>query len=400
MAARSWWAASPEWMGGTEWTGWTGWNRGAVAIDVMRMNVAPTGAARPPRTGRRIGIRRPERFTLSAGARPSSAMNRLALALALALPLQLALLAAGCSHGGGGGGGAPADPVALSQRFPIDGVVDFTGLTTTTVTLTLTGTGPAKDTTFTWAMVNDDVDLYVALEWADDTFNSGYDATGPTDFDGEDNRILIAATAIGSMYADQHKSATGADQCGDGFGRLAYDAGTQKYHAEMLFPWSTDAQGEDASITTATRFNLLVHDHTEPSLATGDLALLFPGDADTTAWGTVPYATSPKLKRPAIPSGLTGRIVFTSTHEDPEPEIYTFDPATRVVTRVTNNLTFEDNVSLSHDRQWIAFHAASMAPRSPSSRTTRSSTAIPAGRLTTRGSATRRSATRAWRRSS
>jgi WD40 repeat protein len=296
---------------------------------------------------------------LRAGARRRDAGVALA-------PLALLLVAA-C--GGGGGGGTK--PVPLSARYPIDGVVDFAGLDVHSVLLDfVSGT---KSSTLDYAFANDDRDLYVALQWSDDTFNNGYDFSGPTDFDGvdllvdddgdgtyedgEDNRFVITATPVGSQYLDQHKSASGADFCGDGFGRLTYDAVNQRYQAEMRFPRTADAQGEDATITAATRFNLILFDHAQPGIS-ADVAYLFPSDTDSTGWGTVPLVASPPIPRAPLPSGLTGLIVFTAVDDDPEAEIYTLDPASGAATRVTNNTTYEDNVSLSHDRQWIAFHGA------------------------------------------
>src|SRR6185369_13277743 len=104
----------------------------------------------------------------------------------------LAAAAAGCGGGGGGGGGGSA--ATLASRYPIDGVVDFTGLATTTATLPFqSGT---HSTTLTYAIVNDDRDLYVALEWTDPTFDHGYDFTGPQDIDGVD--LLIDDDADGT----------------------------------------------------------------------------------------------------------------------------------------------------------------------------------------------------------
>jgi len=262
--------------------------------------------------------------------------------------------------------------VPLATRFPIDGVVDFTGLATTTADLDFIS-GLAS-TTVRYAFANDDRDLYVAIEWTDDTNDTDYDFNGPIDIDGvdllvdndgngtyddgEDNRFVITATPIGSQYLDQHKSATGADVCGDGLGKLRYDAASQKYQVEMLFPRSADAQGEDADFTAATRYNLVFFDHLQPAVPSGDVAYLFPSDSVTDGWENVPLATVGNIDRPQLPNGLTGLIAFVSSHEDATGEIYTFDPATGVVTRVTNNSVFEDNISLSHDRQWIAFHGA------------------------------------------
>jgi Tol biopolymer transport system component len=291
--------------------------------------------------------------------------------------LAAVFLASACGGGGGGGPGGRGggDPVALSELYPIDGVVDFTGLETTTVTLSFyDGATFVKDATLTYAMANDDRDYYVALEWTDDTFDNAYDWSGPIEYDGvlllldddangtyddgEDARALITATPVGSLYLDQHKGGTGFDHCGDGYGKLAWYAASGKYQAELLFPRFTDAQGEDASISATTRFNLVLFDHAQPAAGRFAVAFLFPSDGDTSIWDELPYQPALMLPVTKIPSDLTGLIAFSSAHEDPESDLYTFDPATRRVTRVTNTPEYEDNVSLSHDRQWIAFHAA------------------------------------------
>ena len=76
-----------------------------------------------------------------------------------------------------------------------------------------------KNTHLKWAAANDDRDLYVAIEWTDDTADNEYDFSGPLDVDavlmlidndgdgthadGEDKRMLFAA-AGGAQYIDQH----------------------------------------------------------------------------------------------------------------------------------------------------------------------------------------------------
>ena len=277
---------------------------------------------------------------------------------------------------GGSDDGAPG-PVTLEELHPIDGQVDFGGLAPSSASLAFFDTTATfvKNTTLTYAITNDDRDLYVALEWTDDTLNNTYTFAGPVDFDGvvllldndgdgtyetgEDKRFVIAG-ASSSQYLDQHANggANEDDVCGDGFARMKYDAIGQKWRAEFLFPKTADAQGQDATITAATRFNIILYDNVVIASGTGNTAGLFAGTTSSAAWGTVPLASVAAIARPAIPTGLTGLIIFESEHEDPKGEIYTLDPATGTVTRITTNSFYEDCLSLSHDRQWIAFHGA------------------------------------------
>jgi hypothetical protein len=65
----------------------------------------------------------------------------------------------------------------LAVRFPIDGVVDLAAVGTihqkTIDILDNFGTGTVvKTATISWSARNDDRDLYLALEWNDDTQNS------------------------------------------------------------------------------------------------------------------------------------------------------------------------------------------------------------------------------------
>jgi hypothetical protein len=220
--------------------------------------------------------------------------------------------------------------------------------------------------------MNDDRELYIALEWTDDTFNNGYTFSGPTDFDGvqllidndgngvyedgEDKRALITAT-VGAYYIDQYVSeGDKTDFIGDGCAWLSYDANARRYQAEFRFPLATDARGEDADVTDATRINILLYEHYEPEQGTGSIALLNSNLSDTSGWPRLPVHSVDPLPREDIPDNLTGLIVFVSDHDDERGEIYTFDPANGAVLRVTSNELCEDNVSLSHDRTKIAFH--------------------------------------------
>ncbi|MDP6485160.1 MAG: hypothetical protein QGH70_15155, partial [Nitrospinota bacterium] len=70
--------------------------------------------------------------------------------MTLALPA-MALLLLSC--GGSGGSTMDPDPLPIAERFPIDGVVDFTGLSPRQAALTFQPSGVA--TTLTWAFAND-----------------------------------------------------------------------------------------------------------------------------------------------------------------------------------------------------------------------------------------------------
>jgi len=98
-----------------------------------------------------------------------------------------------------------------------------------------------------------------------------------------------------------------------------------------------DALGEDGDVSAASRVNFILLDHFEPGPGTGAIASLDPELDDSSAWPALPVSPVAPMERPGIPDGLTGLVVFTSTHEDANGEIYTFEPATGIVTRVTSN---------------------------------------------------------------
>jgi WD40 repeat protein len=289
-----------------------------------------------------------------------------------ATPTSAALLMLAACGGGGGG----ASTALLSEKHAIDGVVDLDlmkDVQQATLTFNDVGGLPVKSTTLRWAVANDDRDLYFAFEWTDDTHDSEFDFSGPVDFDGvkllfdndgdgvhevgEDRRMVFAAS-IGSIYQDQHfTSGDEADLIGDGLGKLSYDSVSLRYQAEMIFPLVADAEGEDANVTAATRVNIVLYDHAVVASSTGNLAKLVADDLVTTSWPAIPLKSVAEVAGPKIPEGLSGLVAFVSVHEDPVGEIYTFAPATGAVTRVTFDSLYEDNVSLSHDRTRIAFHA-------------------------------------------
>lgn len=284
----------------------------------------------------------------------------------------------------GGTSGSAALPLPVSAQFPIDGLVDLSALTgVQTAFLEFsdalgTGAPTGKLVTLRWGVANDDRDLYVALEWNDASHDHSFDATlGPTDFDGvkllfdvngdglwqagEDSKTVVAAS-VGSQFVDEHAAAGNAtDAVGDGAGRITWDSPSGLYTAEFLIPMSQDAQGQDGDLSPQTRLNIVLFDHVQLAAGTGNATALDPAatlGADTSGWDSAGIVPAGPHAHPQLPSDLTGLIAFLSDHENPQGDVYTFDPATRVTTRVTNSPLFKDGVSLSHDRTRIAFFGA------------------------------------------
>lgn len=301
----------------------------------------------------------------------------------------LLLVLGGCGGGdnnggnGSGSGSIPTPKQALAVRFPIDGKVDFSVFDQTqkrTVALydQLGSGSKVKSTTVRWGILNDDRDIYIAIQWTDPTYNHAYDSTaGPTDFDGvqvqfdsdddgafdhsDDARSLIAAS-VSSLYLDQHDTASGAqsDTVGDGFGRLRYDSSSGQYTAEFRFPLKADIKQQDGNLVTGTRYNIVLFDHVQLANGSGNIGSAYGGGADTSAWPSLTLSSGGTYARPQMPDNLTGLIVFVGDQDVPgNGEIYTYDPVTKVVKRVTNMPgLFKDNVSLSHDRTRVAFEGA------------------------------------------
>jgi hypothetical protein len=320
---------------------------------------------------------RPAEFPETVVRTPIPHRREFGLVLLL-IPLALA------ACGGGGGPEAPgASPFpleVLASRFPVDGKVEWSALSgireTTVDFLPSTGGSAAKRTTLRWAFANDDRDLYVALQWTDDTWNHAYDRfAGPLDFDGvkllfdddgdgvwelgEDARMVFAGS-VSSQYIDQHVSADDeTDAIGDGFGKLRWDARTRSYEAEFLFPLVPDAAGQDARLSEHTRYAILLFDHVQMPALVGNVARPLGNEGNARDWPRLPLAPAEPTNRPGPPADLGGLIAFTSTHENPDGDVYVFDPRTRVTTRVTNTPgLMKENVSLSWDRTRVAFHGA------------------------------------------
>jgi hypothetical protein len=313
-------------------------------------------------------------------------MNKRVCAVALLLAV-LSLFFGSCSGGGGSTGGGPL-PKPLAEQFAIDGIVDlstFPNVQQQVIDMKSTfGTGTSVGTTtLRYAIVNDERHLYVAMVWSDATPTSFDPAVGLTSFDGvivmfdndgngtfdinEDARRLVM-TNYGSSYSDIHSVPSGtwsdADAIGDGLGRMTWSAGA--YHAEFLIPLAPDANGEDGVLNAKTHFNINILDniHILAMPADGNVGTLagapnMSAGMDSSSWPRLPYVFPAPHDQPQIPSNLTGLIAFISDHENPKGELYTFNPNTQVVTRVTNSTGYYlDGASLSHDRTRLAVFAA------------------------------------------
>lgn len=274
-------------------------------------------------------------------------------------------------------------PVPLSTRYPIDGVVNFRGLAAQHRTITFRNIQPPYDThhaaALTWAIQNDDRDVYIALEWDDDDNNNSYTlADGPVDNDflyilidndrngshenGEDRKLLMTAHQ-GVHYIDGYRNNddTPADIIGDGKGFIKYYPARKKYQAEFMFPLAADANGQDAALAAIMRYNVLLLDHYEPA-GTGYMANL-SDDWDVTAgWDEYEVKSAAPISRPALPDDLGGLIVFINKPDGTNGSIYTFNPADGTVSpriQSANPADLDslviDGVSLSHDRTRIAF---------------------------------------------
>ncbi len=190
-------------------------------------------------------------------------------------------------------------------------------------------------------------------------------ANGVLDENEDAHRLIM--TNYGSLYGDLHVRGTEAvdDVVADGRGKMTYASG--KYSAEFLIPITVDSRGAGWRPDAASRFNVLIYDHVQiqrPRRTAGNIGYLNNGSSlaagtDASSWELLPYTTPGTYDQPNIPSGLTGLIVFISDHENPQGELYTFDPAASIVTRVTHTTgLYIDGASLSHDRTRIAFFAA------------------------------------------
>jgi hypothetical protein len=315
-------------------------------------------------------------------------VNKRGYAAALLLAM-LSLFFGSCSGGGGGGQSGGALPKPLAELYAIDGIVDlsaFPNVQQQVIDMKGTfGTGTSVGTTtLRYAIVNDERHLYIAMVWTDATPTAFDPAVGLTAFDGvvvmfdnngngifeanEDARRLVKHI-YGSGYSDLHNVPTGNDDndtVGDGIGKMTYSALTGMYQAEFLIPLAPDANGEDGVLNANTRFNINILDNIQVLAipADGNVGSLsgppnMSVGMNSSGWLLLPYVTPTPHDQPQFPGNLTGLIAFISDHENPKGEVYTFDPATKVVTRVTHTTgLYLDGVSLSHDRTRLAVFAA------------------------------------------
>jgi len=300
--------------------------------------------------------------------------------------ISLVFFLSSCSGGGSSSDPAPVLPTPLAERFNIDGVVDFTPFTPVSQVISLRSSlgmgAEAATTTLKWVVTNDDRNLYIGLEWDDATLNTFDPAGLPMDFDGlyilvdtngnnirdaNEGAYRLIMSDYGSLYADlRADAADDNDGVSDGLGRMTYSAMAQKYQAEFLIPLADDVNGEDGLLDANTTYNINIYENAQIFLAmpSGNIGALnnMPGTTigmDTSTWPALPYIDAAPHNQPVLPTNLTGLIVFVSDRDTATGEIYTFDPATGIVNRVTTNIGVNiDNPSLSHDRTKIAFTGA------------------------------------------
>lgn len=316
--------------------------------------------------------------------------------MSIVLLAALSLFLGSCSGGGGDGstGGGGTLPKPLAEQFAIDGVVNLSVFSTVTQTAidmkdTL-GTGTSVGTTtLLYAVANDERHLYIAMVWSDAT-PTAFDPYGAlTAFDGvvvmfdndgsgtfeenEDARRLVM-NIYSSSHSDLYNDSSGFggnDAIGDGLGKMTWSAatGTGTYQAEFLIPLAPDATGQDGVLNGNTRFNINILDNIEVALPppAGNVGSMsgpphMTINMPSSGWPLLPYAVPASHDQPQMPANLTGLIAFISDHENPIGELYTFDPATSFVTRVTNSTgLYIDGVSVSHGGTKLAFYGGPSA---------------------------------------
>jgi len=268
----------------------------------------------------------------------------------------------------------PRLPPLLLQSQVIDGEVNFSRFSETH-SATYNWNDLKKSSAASnlrWATLQSDSELYLAVEWEDPTEDGSFDVASSSflDFDGiqlvvdsngdgvledgEDARFLLGVEQ-GSSFLDQHVSGDDrpSDGVSDGLARLAYHPDNHTYQAEFLLPLANDINGEDG---LAGNFNILLHDRFNPATLSGRFADLF--GADPTNWPELaqPTGSGAASDHPQLPTDIPGTIVFLSDENGPQGEIYRFIPATGVVEKRSDMPgLFKDTISLSHDRNRVAF---------------------------------------------
>ncbi|MBN1409971.1 MAG: PD40 domain-containing protein [Spirochaetales bacterium] len=226
----------------------------------------------------------------------------------------------------------------------------------------------------TWAYTYDVTWLYLAVEWEDDDWNNNFSmAMGPRDVDtihllidnnnnltyeGDEDRKYVVTADTRSTYIDATKKNFDQDTTGNGYGIVRYHEKTGKYSAEFLVPFVGDI--EEELIGDVFRFNLVIMDHLvidpDEGVKRVQVARLAADELSSKEWPVINLPREETLPpEPASFPKPSGLIIFRSTHENKKGEIYSFDPASRKIKRITDNDLREDTISLSPDRKKIAF---------------------------------------------
>lgn len=229
--------------------------------------------------------------------------------------------------------------------------------------------GQSRTVNISHAYLNDDKQIYMAFTWKDQTLNNSFDLNlGPIEFDGVQVKLrsqttsdtfdakAVIAAAASSQYIDQTGSQqnTVDDTVGDGLGRLFYSEDNQQYTAEFIIPANNDMNQQDADLSEDTLWTFTLFESV--NLTTGDGWIASPHSNESENWFNLNWDNVKQNQRPALPDNLSGLIVFLSQHEHDNGEIYSFDPATGNVQKLTDSPELKkDTLSLSNDRTQIAF---------------------------------------------
>ena len=265
--------------------------------------------------------------------------------------------------------------MALALTHPIDGVIDFSELNLSTSQIQMVDLSNSANSSIDveWGILNDDKDLYFAARWTDasrdNQFSSSatqfdgialeFDSNHNGNFDSGDDAKRLIAVSVGSLYRDLHQESDYVDDAiGNGRGKLVYDSANHQYTAEFILPLAGNDVDEDGNLTDNSKFNIVLYDGLNVIAPQSGKIGKYSNTSASDSWLSLSLPATEVHARPTLPENLGGLIAFISSHENPTGDIYTYNPATEVVTRVTNSSMFKGNVSLSHDRTKIAFHGA------------------------------------------
>jgi hypothetical protein len=228
---------------------------------------------------------------------------------------------------------------------------------------------------------NDGNNIYLAVRYADQEWDAEIDENGnvlqidvaSVEFDedlsgeveaGEDRKIM--APIWFGAYFDKHGPGDGdGDTRSDGFGRMRYSQYENSFHAEISIPFDS---GDPDDLLIAPGASIGVRpmlidrfDFAGASPSVRGLGYLFaqsPGFI-----GTLKTAPASPTPPPALPK-FTGRMAIISRHDFVPGDIFLYDFDAEELSRVTDGHTnpehafFKDNVSISPDGRWIAFHGS------------------------------------------